>query len=237
MILAGTSNRSMARTAGVLYLIVVLAGIFSIAYVPSQLFVRGNAIATVANIVAHEALYRQGIVAGFVCYVAFLLLPLALYRLLSPVDRPAAVLMVALASVSVPLAFVNLGHKLDVLSLLGDANHLQAFTTAQLNAMVMQSLDAYRNGILVSEIFWGLWLLPFGYLVFKSGLMPRILGVLLILGCFGYLTEVIGTMLMPSYRDSALAGVVTLPASIGEISTCLWLLIVGARETGNAPGA
>lgn len=231
-----SSNRSMARTAGFLYLVVVLAGIFSIAYVPSQLFVRGDAAATVANIVAHESLYRLGIVAGFVCYVAFLLLPLALYRLLGHVDRRAAVLMVAFASISVPLAFVNLGHKLDVLTLLDGRVGLQAFAADQFNATVMRSLDAYRNGILVSEIFWGLWLMPFGYLVFKSGLLPKTLGALLMLGCIGYLVDVVAFMLMTDYSGSALSRVATLPASIGEIATCLWLLIAGARETPRGSG-
>ena len=92
------------------------------------------------------------------------------------------------------------------------------------------SLDAYRNGILVSSIFWGLWLLPFGYLVFKSGFLPRILGTLLIIGCFGYLIDFLGRALFPSYPDTAIASYVTLPGSFGEIGTCLWLLIVGAHE-------
>jgi hypothetical protein len=219
-----------------LYLIVVLTGIFSIAYVPSQLFVRGDAAATVGNITNHMFLFRLGVVAGFACYTAFLLLPLALYRLLSPVDQRAAVLMVALAVVSVPLAFVNFGHKLDVLTLLSGADYLQAFTAEQRRAMVMHSLDSYRNGVLVSELFWGLWLLPFGYLVFKSGFLPRILGVLLMIGCFGYLIDVVGDRLFVAYAKSALAGVATLPASVGEIGTCLWLLILGARETKQAAG-
>lgn len=236
MTAAETRHRSKARTAGVLYLIVVLAGIFSIAYVPSKLFVRDDAAATAANILAQETLYRFGIFAGFVCYTAFLLLPLALYRLLAHVDKRAAVLMVALASVSVPLAFVNLGHKLDVLTLLEGADRFRAFSAEQINAMAMLSLDAYRNGILVSEIFWGLWLLPFGYLVFQSGLLPKLLGVLLMLGCFGYLADVAGTLLVPGYSDSVFAGVVTLPASVGEISTCLWLLIAGARDAPKQPG-
>lgn len=227
---SSVSRRSLARTAGILYLIVVLTGTFSIGYVPSQLFVRGDAAATVANIVAQETLYRQGIVAGFVCYSAFLLLPLALYRLLHTVDKRAAVLMVALAAVSVPLALINLGHRLDVLTLLDGTDHLRTFTSGQIDAMVMLSLDAYRNGILVCEIFWGLWLLPFGYLVFKSGLLPRLLGVLLMVGCFGYLTDVVATLLFPGLSELA-AGKLTLPAGIAEISTCLWLLIVGARET------
>jgi hypothetical protein len=224
-------NRSMARTAGLLYLIVVLAGTFSLGYVPSQIFVDGDAAAKAAGIAAHASLYRLGIVAGFVCYTAFLLLPFALYRLLGKVHQVAAVLMVSFAVVSVPLAFVNLMHRLDVLSLLSGADHLSVFPSGQLNAMVMLSLDAYRNGMLVTEIFWGLWLLPFGYLVYKSDSLPKILGVLLMLGCLGYLTEVLGVMLIPDYSGSMLASVVSLPASVAEISACLWLLIVGARET------
>jgi hypothetical protein len=223
-------RKPIARTAGLLYLIVVLTGTFSIAYVPSQLFVRGDTAATVGNIADNLLLFRLGIVAGFACYIAFLLLPLALYRLLSPVDQRAAVMMVALAVVSVPLAFVNIGYKLNVVTLLSGAEYLQAFTIEQRHAMVMHSLDAYRNGILVSELFWGLWLLPFGYLVFTSGFLPRILGILLMVGCFGYLIDVVGHTLFLGYPKSALAGVVTLPASLGEIGTCLWLVIVGARE-------
>src|SRR5690606_12181167 len=110
-----------------------------------------------------------------------------LYRLLSRFGQGAAVLMVACAVVSVPISFVNLLNRLDTLSLLSGAGYLQAFTAEQLNAQVMLSLDAYGNGVLVSEIWWGLWLLPFGYLVFTSGVLPRVLGVLLMMGCFGYL--------------------------------------------------
>lgn len=225
----GSMNKT-ARTAGLLYLIVVLTGIFSIAYVPSQITVRGDALATVSNITSSESLFRLGIVAGYMCYTAFLLLPFALYKLLSPVGKNIAVLMVAFAVVSVPISFVNLLNKLDILSLLSDADYLQAFTTEQLHAQVMLSLDAYSNGLLVSKIFWGLWLLPFGYLVFKSGFLPRVLGVLLMMGCFGYLIDFFGRALFPGYAEAIIARFVTLPASVGEIGTCLWLLTMGARD-------
>lgn len=226
----GSANGRLARTAGLLYLIVVATGIFSLAYVPSQTVVPGDAAATVGSITASMPLFRLGIVAGFMCYLAFLLLPLVLYKLLSPVGKNAAALMVAFAVVSVPISFVNLLNKLDILSLLSDADHLRVFTTEQLQAQVMLSLDAFRNGILVSKIFWGLWLLPFGYLVFRSDFLPKALGILLMAGCFGYLLDVFGRALFPGYPDTAIAGFVTLPATIGEIGTCLWLLIVGAHE-------
>ncbi|MGO1001265.1 DUF4386 domain-containing protein [Lysobacter sp. CA196] len=229
-------NKRLARAAGALYLVVVLSGIFSLAYVPSQLFVRGDASSTVGNIVAALPLFRFGIAAGLVCYTAFLLLPFVLYRLLSPVHRNAAVLMVVLAVVSVPISFVNLFHKLDVLSLLSGADHLRAFTTEQLQAQVMLSLAGYSNGILVCKLLWGLWLLPFGYLVFKSGFLPKILGILLMMGCFGYSIDVFARLLIPGFTETAFAGVVSLPASLGEIGTCLWLLIMGARDS-NHPAA
>lgn len=223
-----------ARVAGLIYLIVVVTGTFSLGYVPSQLTVQGDVAATMDNIVAAEPLFRLGIVAGLVCYTAFLFLPFALYRLLRATQQGAAVLMVALAVVSVPISFVNLLNRFETLSLLRSADYLQAFSTAQLQAQVMLSLDAYRNGLLVSEIFWGLWLLPFGYLVFKSGFLPRILGILLMMGCFGYLIDFFGSALFPGYAASIIASYATLPASLGEIGTCLWLLIVGVHAPKRA---
>ncbi|MET1162112.1 MAG: DUF4386 domain-containing protein [Pseudoxanthomonas sp.] len=225
------SNKRTARIAGFLYLIVVLTGIFSLAYVPSQINVSGDAAATVRNLMAHEPLFRLGIVAGLICYTAFLLLPLALYRLLSPFGEQAAALMVAFAVASVPFSFAATLDKFHVLSLLSGADYLQAFSAQQLHAQVMLALQAFRDGLLVAQIFWGLWLLPFGYLVFKSGILPKVFGVLLMLGCFGYLVDFIGKVLLPGYLESGAAQYIRLPASIGEIGICLWLLVMGARES------
>lgn len=137
--------------------------------------------------------------------------------------------MVAFAVVSVPVAFANLAHRWDLLTLLGGADYLQAFTATQLNSRVMLELDAYRHGLLVLEVFWGLWLAPLGWLVFHSGFLPRVLGILLGLGCAGYVADVLGTLLVPAYPASAAADYLTLPAALGEIGTCLWLLLVGVR--------
>lgn len=226
----GSMNNKTARTAGLLYLIVVVAGIFSLAYVPSQITVRGDVSATVNNVIAFEPLFRLGIVAGLIGYAAFLLLPFALYKLLSPVGKSAAILMVAFAVVSVPIAFGNELNKLDILSLLNRADDIRAFTTDQLHAHVRLSLDAYNNGLLVLKIFWGLWLLPFGYLVFKSGVLPRILGILLMLGCIGYLIDFFGSALFPADAETGYLAYPRRIASFGEIGICLWLLIVGVRQ-------
>jgi hypothetical protein len=223
-------NDKIARTAGLLYLIVVVTAIFGELYVPSQVIVRGDALATANYILASESLFRLGIVSSLISSTAFLLLPFALYRLLHEVDRNLAVLMVVLAVISVPISLVNEAHDLDVLTLLSGADYLQAFTTEQLHAQVMLSLKASGNAALVAELFWGLWLLPFGYLVFKSGFLPRILGILLMIGCFGYLTEVFGRLLFPAgYAAAGISNFMIIPSALGEVGTCLWLLIKGAR--------
>jgi hypothetical protein len=227
-------NNKIARTAGLLYLIVVVTAIFSELYVPSQIIVRGDALATANNILASEWLFRLGIATGLIASTVFLLVPFVLYKLLQQVDRNLAVLMLVFAVASVPISFINKAHNLDVLWLLGGADYLQAFTTEQLHAQVMLSLKASANGYLVAELFWGLWLFPFGYLVFKSGFLPRVLGILLMIGCFGYLTEVIGRILFPEgYADAAISSFIIIPSALGEFGICLWLLIMGARVPTN----
>ena len=177
-----------------------------------------------------ESLFRLGIVAELITYTCFLLLPFVLYKLLAPVNRNYAILMVVLAVASVPIGFVNVTFKYSALSLLSGADYLNAFDTGQLQAQVMTLLQLYGNGTLVVQVFWGLWLFPFGYLVYKSGMLPRILGVLLMLGCIGYLIDTGGRLLYADFRETMLATYVTLPASLGEIGTCLWLLIMGAKD-------
>lgn len=222
-------KNKIARTAGVLYLIVVVTGIVSLIYVPSQLIVRGDALATVNNIAASESLFRLGIVSLMINQVAFLLLPFVLYCLLHRVNKNVAVLMVAFAVVSVPISMVSIANRLEVLSLLSGADYLQTFTQGQLHAGAMMSLNAYSNGILVTTFFWGLWLLPFGYLVFKSGFLPRILGILLMMGCFGILIDLFGRVLFPGYADTAISTIFEMSSSFGEIGICLWLLIFGVH--------
>ena len=210
-----------ARLAGCLYFCAFLTGTFSLIYVPAHIIVNDDPAATIRNILEYNLLFRAGIAVELLGHAIFLLLPLALYKLLSPVDKTAAVAMVALGVMSVPLDFVINVHKLDVLTLLGEPNYLPA--------QVMQSLAAYYNGILVCKVFWGLWLLPFGYLVFKSGFLPRTLGVLLMLGCAGYLIDFTGSILFPAYGDFAYARFIRMPAALGELGICLWMLILGAK--------
>jgi hypothetical protein len=226
-----STQNKVARLAGALYLVVVITGLFSIAYVPSQITLAGGADAAVNNLKASESLFRLGIAAFLILLVAFLLLPLVLFRLLRPVGEAMATCMVVLALVSVPIALASLSSRLDALSLVTDSRYAAMFTPQQLDAEVRLALDEYGNGILITKLFWGLWLFPFGYLVFKSRFLPRILGILLMLGCAGYMVEVFGELLVPGYTQSAVSPVARRLAAFGEIGTCLWLLIMGVRRS------
>lgn len=224
------SNRSTGRLCGLLYLVVVLTGMFSLAYVPSRLIVRDDASATFHNIASSELLFRTGIVSSFACYTAFLFLLVYLYKLLRPVNANYAKIMVVLAVVSVPISFINIQHKFAVLSLVTNPDYLKVFSTDQLQSQVSFYLHQYDKGILIVSVFWGLWLFPFGYLVYRSGFMPKILGIILMLGCFGYIINVTGHTFSSNYARLGISTYISLPASIGEISTCLWLLFVGAKN-------
>lgn len=224
------SNKKTARIAGTLYLIVVLTGIFSLVYVPKTLIIWDKANLTFNNIVASELLFRLGIFSSIICYTAFLFLPIVLYKLLKPVNEFYARLMTILAIASVPISFLNLQNSFSILSLISKEGYLNIYSTEQLQSKVMFYLTQYNNGISLASIFWGLWLLPLGYLIYKSGFLPKVLGILLMLGCFGYLINFIGFTLISSYSELGISSYIRLPASIGEIATCLWLLIMGAKE-------
>jgi hypothetical protein len=227
-------NKKTARVAGLLYLIVVLTGVFSLMYVPSKLITWNSASMTTSNISAAETLFTWSIFASIICYTAFLLLPIVLYALLVSVNKIHAVGMVALAVVSVPISLYNLTNKLAVLTLISKEPYLKVFTADQLQVQVMLHLNYYNNGIQLAIVFWGLWLFPFGYLVFKSGFLPKILGIFLMAGCFGYFINFTGNLLCPAYHELGISKFIALPGTIGEIGICLWLLIAGVKYKNNA---
>lgn len=229
------TNLRSGRLAGALYLIVVLTGIFTLAYVPSRVPLSGDPAMVLDTVRTHESLFRLGIVAFIAMQVSFLLLPLALSAHLRPSGPAAATAMVALVAVSVPVALVSLSARLDLLSLVTDARYADAINTQQLQADALLAVNRYYNGLTLTRVFWGAWLLPLGYLILRSGRLPRVLGGLLILGGLGYIVNASGELLVPGYADGVFARWATRPAALGEIGTCLWLLVVGFRAT--PPGA
>lgn len=227
------SSNKTARIAGLLYVVEVVTGIFNLMYVPSRIKVHGDAIATVKNLMANEFLFRLDVVVGSISDVVALVLPLVLYKLLSPVSKPAAVLMVAFGVVFIPIDLVASANQLDILALLSNTNaQHQAMTSTPFVAQIMALIDASDNKTLISEIFWGLWLLPFGYLVVKSGFLPKVLGFFLMLGGLGYLVTFVAEVLFPSYP---VPPVIALPSAIGEIGIALWLAVAGVRRSTVAP--
>ncbi len=225
-----TPINKTARTAGLIYLILVISGIINLVYIPSKLIVWESASKTFENITNSEMLFRLGIVSGIITFLTFLLLPLILYKLLHKVNEAYARLMVIFALVSVPISFINILNKFSVLSLINKSEYLQSMGEAELQTRVMLHLDYYNNGIEISQIFWGLWLFPFGYLVYKSGFLPKLLGILLMAGCFGYLITFFGGFLYSDFHKTILSDIVGIPAPVGEIGICLWLLIMGTNR-------
>lgn len=228
-----TDEEKASRLAGLLYLVVVVTGFFSLAYVPSRIPQAGDPQAMISGIAEHQLLFRFGIAAFLLNQLAFLLLPLVLFGLLKPAGHTAATMMVVFAVVSVPIGLVSVTDRLDALLLLADARYMALLGPQQLLVEVLLTIGEYRNGILTTMLFWGLWLLPFGYLVFKSTFVPKILGILLMLGCLGYLVDVFCKILVTGYADSPVARFVRKPAAIGELGTCLWLLLVGTKYRRN----
>jgi uncharacterized protein DUF4386 len=222
------STKQRARIAGGLYLVNGAAGFFGIIYVPSRLMVSGNAAATAQNILASERLFRFGIASELICAVEFIFLLWALYRLLCGVNKTHASLMVILGLAFVPLMCVNVLNEIAALTLLRGADFLSGLGEPQREAMAMLFLDLHRFGYVVGWIF-GPWLFFFGLLVFKSGFLPRILGVLLIAACFGYLADCLTPFLLPSYAN-LVSRIANIPLSLGEPAIILWLLIRGAKD-------
>src|SRR3989449_1970537 len=182
-----TSLSRNARIAGLLYLTLLTAPLRLI-YIPSKLFVAGDASATASNIAAHEMLFRLGIVSDLFTATMAIFLTLALYRLFQGVDQALARLMVILGALMVtPIYFLNTINDAAALLLARGTDFLAVFDKPQRDALVMVFLRMHGQGILANEVFWGLWLFPFGLLVYRSRFLPRILGVWLMLNCFAYL--------------------------------------------------
>ena len=175
-----------ARIAGAVYLSMVLTAPFTLLYVPSKLIVRGDAAATANNVIAHETMFHLSIIGELVGQVIFICLGIALYRLLSSVNKTWAMLMVAFVLISSAVGFLDTLNNVAALILFRGADFLTVFDKAQLNALGYLFIRLHGQEIFMNELFWGLWLFPFGLLVFRSGFLPRFIGVWLMINCFGY---------------------------------------------------
>ncbi|RKR08497.1 uncharacterized protein DUF4386 [Flavobacterium sp. 90] len=218
-----------ARIAGFIYLLIAITGVFGIMYVPMQLIDSGNLPLTMRTILRHEFLFRAGIMSNLVCQTLFVFLVLQLYKLFQQVSKHLTRTMFALVIVGVPIAFVIIFNQLFALLLLKE-NFMKSFPPAQLQVLVMAFLKMYNYGNVVIGIFWGLWLIPFGQLVYRSGFMPKILGILLIIGGSAYVLDAFAFVLSPDYHYSVTGIIVGLTSSVAEFAMVFWLLIKGVRK-------
>jgi hypothetical protein len=215
------------RLAGVLYVVTSIFGFFAMGYVPNKLIVHGDATATANNLTASETLFRLGIASQLIGMAGFIFVALALYELLKGVDRRQAALMVILIVVSIPIAFLNEVNSMAALLLVRGADFLSAFDKPEREAMAMLFLNLHGRGLVFCELFWGLWLLPLGYLVYKSRFLPRFLGVWLTLAGLGWVILCFTGILLPQYADKL--NTYFQPLILGEIAFMLWLVIKGAK--------
>lgn len=224
-----------ARVAGVIYLLGVIAGPFSLMYVPNTIIVTGDAAATASNILAHDTIFRLGILGDLVNGIWALAITFALYRLFRGVDQNLAVAMVILGGLMpAGIFFVNSLNWIAAL-MLAHGTDLAAFTSAQQDALSMFFMHLHSKGNVVNSIFWGLWLFPFGTLVMRSGFLPRVLGMWLIAGGFGYLAISLAGLFAPQYQNTVFT--ISEPLLFSELAITLWLLVMGAKLRPSAARA
>jgi len=222
-----TTLQKNARVAGWLYLLIAITGPFVLLYVPGKLFVFGDATGTANNILAHVFLFRAYIVVGLLSELFFIALVLALYRLLHDVSRELAIVMVILVLIDAPMAFLSVANQIATLAIVQGADFLSAFDQPQRNAVATLLINIDKLGLPVSEIFWGLWLLPLGLLVYRSGFLPRFLGVWLFINGIAYVVISFTGILLPQHVG--IVNTIAFPILLGELAFMLWLVIIGAR--------
>ena len=218
----GSLNK-LARTTGILYFLVILTGVAGEILVRNALFVPGNIAATVDNIMAHEFIFRLGFVISLTRFVIFILLVLALGKMFGPVNKDWSMIMVVIALVSITIGMAGLLFQYAAPLLLIGNGYSTSFTTDQWYAQVQFFIDLQVQADKASQIL-SVWLLPLGYLIYKSGYFPKLLGILMVAAGLGYVTDFLIFYLFP-YLDWQVAGI----AFLGELLFPLWLLIKGVK--------
>jgi hypothetical protein len=222
------STRQQARYAGLLYVLMCVTGLPGLLFIPNALIVDGDAAATANHLRAFPTLLRWGIASELFHQVVFAYLALALYDLFRTVNRSAATQLVLLVAMSVPIMFLNTLNEFAALILVGAPSFLATFPRPQLDSLAYLFLRLHGEGIGVVDVFWSLWLVPFGLLVYRSGFLPRALGVLLFAGAAGAMIGAL-TSVLPTLSVGAV-GTIGQVLALGELPIIVWLIFPGARE-------
>lgn len=222
------SSKRLARISGLLYLLVAICGGFAEGFVYPTLYVAGNASATAANLTAHSGLAGLGVVADLLDQTFFVFLALSLYVLLKNVNTNVARAMVVLVALAAAITCLNVVFEYEGLQVATGAVDASALGTPGSNSLVLMLLDAQHYGILVAQLFFGLWLAPLGYLAFRSGWFPKPLGAALVLATASYLVDLFVAFLLPTV-SATIHGYLGIVPAIAEVSMMLFLLVVGIR--------
>lgn len=222
-------RKAIARQAGLWYLVQAITGPIAILAMPSEVVVPGDVAATAQQIVDHAAFVRIGVGAMLVCQVAFVFTALGLHRLLRDVGPELARTMLTLVIAAVPIGVLSELLPLGALTLLTSEGVASGMPTGTPQAGALFLFELYQHAIVLVGLFWGLWLLPLGLLVWRSGFIPRWIGALLVAGFAAYLLDVAIFLLAPALRPTV-QGALMIPLSVGELSTIVWLVGWGVRE-------
>ncbi|WP_157248113.1 DUF4386 domain-containing protein [Nonomuraea typhae] len=227
--------KSLARLTGALYLVVAILGGFAQLYVRARVFVPGDAARTAENVVAQATMFRLGFLADLVQVTCFLGVALLLHHILRQTSAALARAMLVLMAVAVSMICLNLLNHLAALLVATQPAYADAFGgTGGSQALVLLLLDMHRYGYLLAQMFFGLWMLPAGLLVRRSGLFPKPLGLVLIAGAAGYLADLFAQFTVPALAGT-LAPFVLTTATVAEVWLLVYLLTIGVRTPRPAP--
>jgi hypothetical protein len=234
------SPKRLARIAGLLYLVVGILGAFAFAAVYSTMYVAGDAAATASNLIANTGLVRIGVAADLIQVTFWVFLSLTLYALLRHVSAYAARAMVVLVAIGASISFLNILFEFQGMRVATDPTFTAAVGTAGSNALAMMMLDLQHYGYYIAGIFFGLWLVPLGYLAFKSNMFPKVLGIVLVVGGIGYLADTLAAFVAPELT-ATIHPLAALLGIVAEVSLLGYLLVKGVRsarvEGGPSPTA
>ncbi len=222
-------SKKNARIAGVLYLLVGIFGGFSEGFVDPKMYVAGNAALSASNVISNSQLVRMGVVAHLLDGTFFVFFAMMLYGILQHINKSVARAMLILVVLATGIICLNAVFQFEALQIVTGAVNLNSLGHAGSNALVLLLLDTQHFGTLIAQVFFGLWLIPLGYLAYKSlGLFPKWLGIVLIVGGVCYIVDLLSAFLLPSFNQNIYT-LIVIPSAIAEISMVLYLLVVGVR--------
>lgn len=221
-------TKNIARLAGLLYFLLTIQAPIALLYVPSHILIQNNPAATASNILSHEFMFRLSIVSQLASAIIFLYLAFVLYRLFKQVNQFQAGLLVAFVLAQVITTFIFETFNFTSMMIAKD-EILQSLQPDQQHNLVMLFIKIHSYGIMIQEILWGFWLLPFGILVYRSGFIPKIFACCLVFGFVCWISDSVSFILFPAYHP-IVSDIVMKAGWIGEMPILLWLLIMGAKN-------